>query len=137
MSINERLDMERQYRDQESTQSRLAGRLKFACCRRCGSADGMQKVHRRTLAEMTDTEIAALASWYRLEPSYMAEYRYYPCPRCNRGIIISRDFVIVSTDEVLEWRNADPMSPDYAALAAEPEQVLASLVDRDSAGLEG
>ena len=131
--------MERQEWQDTKPQDRYAGRLKFTGCRRCGGFDGMQAVHRETLAEMTDREIEALASrygWYRLSVSHMAEYFYYPCPRCNRSIIISRDFCIVPTSEVLEWIDRDPMAPDCAALAAEGP-VLASEDSRASTGLEG
>ena len=142
MSIEERFDTERQHYDQER-QSRWAGRRKFEFCRWCGSVGGMQAVHRETLMEMTDHEIRLLAPWYRDRDSLTDDYLYYPCLRCNRSIVCNQpivipgDYVPVPTNKVLTvWRIADPMAPDYAALAAEPVAATASGDSRESAGLE-
>jgi len=148
MSVEERLDLEREDHHHESTQARLGGRGKSAYCRQCKSNFRMQSVHRETLAKMTDAEIEALGPWYRCPESLTDEYLYYPCPACNWPVVITNDFASVPIDEVLgKWRTdcglpnwgEDPreMKPDYAALAAEPEAVTAGQDSRDSAGLEG
>jgi hypothetical protein len=123
-------------------QDQFAGRGKFTGCRQCGNPDGMQAVHRETLMEMTDHEIRLLALWYRDRDSLTDDYLYYPCPRCNRSIVCNQpivipdDYVPVPTNEVLTvWRIADPMAPDYAALAAEPEAVTAGQDSRENAGI--
>lgn len=137
MSTEQRLDLEREDRRHESTQARLGGRRKFTGCRRCGTDHGMQAVHRETLTEMTDCEIEALAPWYRYHESLTDEYLYYPCPRCNWPIVIPDDYTPVPTNDILtKWCIADPMQPDYAALAAEPEPVSQIEDSRESAGLE-
>ena len=158
MSTEERFDMERQYHDAESPLARLSGRLKSACCRECGSADGMKSAHRETLVGIPRTieggEI--VARWHR-DPGN-DEYLFHPCLSCNRDRIIPAGFILMTADEVLAWLDTDPMAPDYeaqgqddyskldwgedpremepdyAALAAE-EPVLASQDGRESAGL--
>lgn len=120
--------MERQEWQDTKPQDWYTGRLKFTCCHRCGSEDGMQAVHRDTLAEA----IPAL-SWYK-EPGN-AEYLFYPCPRCNHWRIIPDGYAHVSLDDIQAWLDRDPMQPNYAALAAEGP-VLASQDSRKGAGLE-
>jgi len=120
-------------RDHESTQARLSGRLKFACCRRCGSADRMQAVHQNTLAEMTGIELSWLTWYYSTGND---EYLFYPCPLCNPTRIIPTGFELLSLPGVLYWINYDTlMQPDYAALARE-EPVSQIKDSRDSAGME-
>lgn len=128
--------------DYESTQARLADRGKYTGCRECGTDYGMQSVHRETLTVMTDHEIRLFAPWYRYRESLTDDYLYYPCPTCNRSvvcnqpIVIPDDFVPVPTGDVLtKWRIANPMSPDYEALAAEPVAATAGQDSCDSAGL--
>ena len=131
MTIKQRFDLERDDRRHESTQARLAGRLKSACCHRCGSEDGMKAVYRDTMIQYG---VVYSRSWHR-EPGQDG-YLFYPCFHCNPDRNIPAGFIQMTPDEVLDWvnRNTNPMAPDYAALAAE-EPVLASLVDRDSAGI--
>ena len=138
MSTEQQLDLEREDRHHESTQARLSDRLKFACCRRCGSADGMQSVHRDTLASMPIKRIGLLADIYAIygEPGN-DEYLFYPCPHCNRDRVIFDGYESLSLRDVLYWITPAPdtqMAPDYAALAAE-EPVLASEDSRASAGI--
>lgn len=118
MSIEQRLNLERDDRRHESTQARLNGRLKSACCRQCGSTDGMQRVYRETIARMAPYDVNR-NRWYRGPDG--DEYIFYPCENCNWARVIPNDFVLMTTDEVLTWCTIDPMSPDYAALAAEPQ----------------
>lgn len=125
MSIKQRSDLEREDRDHESTQARLAGRLKFACCRQCGSADGMQAVHGDTLTEMPPPVL-----WYkRLDE---VEYLFYPCPQCNHWRNIPDGYTHASLDDIQNWLNRDPMAPDDVAPAVE-EPALASQDSREGA----
>ena len=135
MIIEQRLNLERDGRRHEGTQARLAGRLKFACCPICGSADGMDAVHRDTMALLNTEHIRLLAPWYLGYSD--SEHLFHACDRCNRRGAIPTGFVRIRVADVPAWIDDNPMQPDYAALAAEPEPVLASLRDRESAGLEG
>jgi len=134
MSIDERLDLERDDRRHESTQARLGGRLKFEFCHWCGRPDGMKSVHRETLEVMEVAAIAPLA-WYRERGN--AEYLFYPCSECNRYWTIPDGFMLMLLGDVLEWRGTliDPMAPDYEALAAEPKPRSRITDSRESAGI--
>lgn len=135
MSIEERFDMERQYRDQESDQARYAGRRKFNFCHRCGAIDGMQVIYHETMERMGVDEIVSLTPWYSAprEPYYL----FCACPRCNRDKVIPDGYKPMSIDGVLYWTgHAVSMAPDYATLA-EPEAATAGQDSRESAGLEG
>ena len=127
--------LERDAHRHEGTLARLGGRLKFTGCPECGSQDGMQAVHRETLAEMPPPTLAWIKhqclAWYR-EPGN-AENLFYPCPECNHLRTIPDGFVVIY--DILVWLSRDPMSPDYAALAAE-EPVSQIGDSRDAAGLE-
>ena len=118
----------------EGTLARYAGRRKSACCRLCGSPDGMQKVHRDTLTIMEPAQIAALAPWYS-ELGNDAEYLFFTCRSCNQDRIVPDTFEALSLADVIYWLNPDPMQPDHTALAAE-EPVSQIGGSRDSAGLE-
>ena len=134
MSVEERFDMERQYRDQE-TQSRWTGRREFEFCRECGRVDGMKAVHRDTLAEMPPPVLGWIKNqqlWWWREPGN-SEYLFYPCTTCNPDRIIPASFV--SVIDIQAWLDADSMAPGYAALAAEPEAATAGEDSRDSAGI--
>lgn len=112
MSIDERLDLERDDRRHESTQARLGGgRLKFTCCPECGSDFGMHGVCREALAESSSTAIERFAPWYRDSDNDLL--LYYPCLMCNRGGEHIPDWLEWMTEQdVLAWLNADPMAPD-------------------------
>jgi len=119
MSVEQRLELERQDRDYESLVARLHGRRKFTGCHECGSPDGMQKVHRDTLMGMKSGQVAGLA-WYA-ELGNDREYLFYPCLICNP--IVPDIFEALSLADVLDWLDLpwlarDPMAPDYEALAA-------------------
>lgn len=104
--------MERQEYMDTKPQDRYSGRLKSACCRRCGSADGMQSVHRKTLAELSADVIALTAPWY--SETGNNEYLFHVCPECNRNGIIPDGFMSVTTS-ILIWCYCAPdsMLPDY------------------------
>ena len=131
----ENLRMEEAYRDQESNQARLAGRGKSACCRQCGSADGMRSVHRDSLGTARDA--VWYGRWY--EEQGNSEYLFYACETCNWTRLIPTNFEELSRDGVQDWldRDTDPKAPDWAALAAEPGAATAGQDSRESAGLEG
>ena len=119
MSIEERLDLEHEYRDQEGTLARLSGRLKFAWhCRECGNDFGMHGVDRETLAAAPRVTLDALAPWY--EDPGNDRILYHPCLYCNyHGDRIPDGMEQLEIEDVLAWLIRDPMAPDYAALAAE------------------
>ena len=133
MSAEERFDLERQYHDQEGHVARLAGRLKSACCRQCGGVDGMQAVHRETMDSMPAEALRLLdVLYYR---AGTGAYLFYACNRCNQDKVIPDGLSALGLDDILCWINIGRPRPDYAALAAEPEPVLTSLRDRESAGI--
>jgi len=108
MSLTQEIiEMENEYRHLESNQARLSGRWKFACCRRCSSIDGMQKVHRDTLIVMSTDQVAAV-TWYS-ELGNDDEYLFIPCCHCNSDKIIPDIFEVLNTEDVLYWlENDDP-----------------------------
>lgn len=115
-------------------QDRYGGRFKFEFCHRCGSQDGMQSCHYECMIILTVTVIELLAPWFS-EPGNDAEL-FYPCHTCNRAKIVPLVFDPLGIADVLAWVNErDPMAPDWAALAAEPEAALASIDSRESAGI--
>lgn len=122
----ENANLERDAIRHEDTLARLGGRGKFDWpCLECGSPDGMRSVHREILA-MLSHNIMERLSWYR-EPGNDLVL-YYSCWACNPdGKRTPNDWEPLSADEVLAWLNddTDPMDPDYAALAAEPEAATA------------
>ena len=121
-------------RDYESTQARLAGRLKSACCSQCGSVDGMQAVHRDTMDSMPVEVLRLLDTlYYRAGNS---TYLFYACHHCNRARVIPDGLSALGLDDVLCWINIGHPRLGYAALAA-VEPVLASEDSRESAELEG
>lgn len=103
MSVEERFDMERQYHDQESTPARYAGRRKFTGCSQCGSVDGMNSVHRETLAQLDAEVITLLSPWYSAPED--GEYLFHACRRCNRQDIIPAGYVRIRG--VTAWLNGD------------------------------
>ena len=119
----------------ESNLARLGGRRKFQFCYQCGSQDGMQAVRRETLEEMPRTREGGeiLATWHR-EPGN-DEYLFHSCLSCNRDKVVPAGYISMTADEVLNWLDRDPMAPDYAKLAAEPEPVSQIEDSRESAGL--
>ena len=137
MTIEQRLDLEREDRRRESTQARLGGRRKFAMCRRCGSNYGMQNVHRDTLAEMPLPTLNWIKSrkfgWYRELDN--DEYLFYPCSTCNPGRVVPDGFMAMH--DIQAWLDRDPMALDYEALAAKPVAATAAEDSRAAAGLEG
>ena len=136
MTIEQRLDLERQYHDQESNQARYAGRLKCTGCSICGSVDGMNSTHRETLAQLDAEIITMLAPWY-LAPED-GEYLFHACRRCNRQGIVPAGYVRMRVADIPAWldRDTDPMALDYEALAREPVTATAGQDSRDAAGLE-
>lgn len=94
-------------------QDRYAGRRKFTGCRECGSVDGMQAVHWKTLEKMSKASIE-LFNWHELLGR--DEYLFYPCRFCNPNRNVPGDFVPLAIDEAMAWFD-DPMDPDYEALA--------------------
>ncbi len=133
MTIDQRLDLERDDRDHESPQARLAGRGKYNFCHWCGRPDGMKSVHRETLAELSAVTIALMAPQYS-EPGN-DEYLFHTCPECNRGEIVPEGYRCVPLAEIT-YADDNPMSPDYEALAR--EEPVSQITDaRKSAGLEG
>ena len=135
MTIEQRLDLEREDRRHEGTLARLAGRRKFTCCPICGSADGMDSVHRDTMMLLNAEHIKLLAPWYLGYSD--SEHLFHACDRCNRRGAIPTGFVRIRVADIPAWisDDADPMAPDYAALAAEPEAATAGQDSRESAGL--
>ena len=111
--------------------------IENADCRECGSNFGMYSICREALEWLPRESIERLAPWYK-DPGN-SWVLYCPCLACNWEFKhIPDSFEPVSVDTVLGWINENgPMAPDYAALAAEPEPVLASTDSRDSAGLKG
>ena len=101
MSIEERLDLEREDRRHEGTLAQLGDRRKFTGCHQCGSIDGMQAVHRETLAELSAAVIALAAPWYRVAGN--SEYLFYVCPECNRDKIVPGGFEPLALVYVLRW----------------------------------
>ena len=94
--------------EHESPQARYASRLKFACCRQCGTDYGMQPVYWKTLEEMSEASIK-LHSWHELpDRPDRDEYLFYPCRFCNPDGNIPDGFVPLAVDEVLIWFT-DPM----------------------------
>ena len=136
MSIDEQLNMERQYRDQESNQARYAGRRKFHGCPECGSDFGMRSMEREIVTMLCPDAIASLGPWYEEPDNDLV--LYYPCFVCNYlGERIPDAWEKLETEEdVLEWcKQPDPMAPDYEALAAEPAAATASQDSHESAGI--
>jgi len=116
-------------------QDRYVGRRKFTCCRECGSVDGMQAICREALEDMAAVTIQWLAGKYQYQQN--DEELFYPCHFCNPDRDVPDGYTSLTVAEVMTWLDRDPMQPDYDALAAEPEPVLASEIDRESAGMEG
>ena len=131
MTIEQRLSLEQEDRRHEGTLAQLGDRHKFTGCRQCGSKDGMQAVYWKTLGKMSKAS-SKLFDWHELPGR--DEYLFYPCYFCNPDRNIPDGFVPLAVDEVLAWFD-DPLAPNYEALAAEPEAMLASLDSRESAGL--
>jgi len=113
------------------TTADVAAWLKFACCQ-CGSVDGMQAVHRETLAEYETLAEIAPVSWYK-EPGNV-ECFFYTCPYCNHWRIVPDGYAHVNLDDIAAWFNHDPMAPDYEALAAE-EPTSQTGDSRESTGI--
>ena len=107
MSVEERFDLERQYRDQESALAHLGGRRKFTGCPECGSEDGMFSATREEMAEFLPGGIERLAPWHK-EPGNDLVL-YHECMFCNwrgcRGV--PDDLEPVDIEAVLEWFNRD------------------------------
>ena len=121
----------------EKPQGRFAGRLKFAWnCLECGNDFGMFSATREEMEQFLPGAIERLAPWYR-EPGNSLVL-YHLCFACNwRGVQgIPDNFESLSTADVLTWFDADPMAPDYDALAAE-EPVSQAGDSRDAAGSIG
>ena len=118
MSIEERLDLERQYHDHEGVLAHFGGRHKFTGCRQCMSQDGMRGVCRKTLAELSKTGIKLLGPWH-LELGNNEEL-FRPCHSCNPDRNVPDSYEPLRVDDVLTWLNddTDPMQPDYAAAGA-------------------
>lgn len=134
MTIEQRLDMERQYRDYEGMPARLVGRRKFNFCHRCGSLDGMRAVNRDTMDSMPAEALRLLDTlYYRAGNS---AYLFYACHHCNRDKVIPDGFSALGLDDMLCWINIGRPRPGFAALAAE-EPVSQIEDSRDSAGTEG
>jgi len=131
IELEQRLDLEREDRRHESTLARLGGRGKFTGCHQCMSPDGMRSVHQDTIARMDPYDINR-NRWYRGPDG--DERIFHQCWTCNWTRVIPEEFALMTLWEVLNWRdNADPMSPDYEALAA--EEPRSQITDaRDSAG---
>lgn len=111
-------------------QDRYVGRRKFTGCRRCGSRDGMQNVHRDELRRFATPLSAAvseiLMSLYS-EPGN-SEYLFYACYCCNRDRVIPNGLETMSLPDVLHWIGPNTsMAPDYAVLTSEDS--------RESAGI--
>ena len=133
----ENATMERREAMDTRPQDRYAGRLKFACCRQCGSDFGMRSMEREVVAMLCPDAIASLAPWYEEPDNDLV--LYYPCFVCNYlGERIPDAWEKLEAEEdVLEWcKQPDPMAPDYGALAAEPEPWSRITDSRESAGLE-
>lgn len=112
----ETAEMQRREAMETRPQDRYAGRRKFACCRQCGSVDGMRSVCREMLAELSETGIKLLGPWHSELGN--DEELFRPCRFCNPDRI-SDGYEPLSAKDVLAWLDRDPMAPDYAALAAE------------------
>ena len=121
----ETADMQRCEAMETRPQDWYARRRKFQFCPECGSKNGMQAVHRETLAEAMPAVL-----WYK-EPGN-AEYLFYSCPYCNHWRIVPDGYAHASLDDISAWLCANPMAPDYEALAAE-ELVSQNEDSRDSA----
>lgn len=132
--------MQRREAMETRPQDRYSGRLKFTGCRQCMSEDGMRSIHRDELRRFVTPLSMAIADIVATlcGESGNDEYLFYTCHHCNEDRAIPNGYETMSLSDVLTWLadDADPMAPDYAALAAE-EPVLASQADRDAAGLEG
>lgn len=117
MSTEQRLDLEREDRRHESTQSRYAGRLKFTGCHECGGVDGMRSVHHDELQRFATPLSAAVTQLLMTlysEPGN-SEYLFYSCRYCNGDGIIPDSYEPMSLADVLYWINYSdvPMAPDY------------------------
>ena len=127
----------------EGTLARYAGRRKFTGCPECGSTFGMFGATQEQIIEFLPGAIKRFAPWYKDPANDLV--LYYPCWQCNFGsqYSVPDGFEPISVTNVLYWscsamidRLNSTLEPDYTALAAE-EPVLASDMDRNSAGLEG
>ena len=109
MSIEQRLDLEREDRQHESTLARLGGRLKFTGCPECGSDFGMYSASREEMAIFLPGAIERLAPWYKEADNDLV--LYHECMFCNwrgcRSVPDGMEPVGIVT--VLEWFNRDPM----------------------------
>ena len=124
--------MERQEWQDTRPQDRYAGGLKFTMCRRCGSKDGMQTIHRETIDSMPVKALRLLSTlYYRIGNS---AYLFYACHHCNRAKVIPDDFSALGLDDILCWINIGHPRPGCATLAAE-EPVSQIKDSRESAGL--
>lgn len=132
MTIEQQLDLERDDRRHESPVARLAGRLKSACCRQCGSADGMRAVHRDTMDSMPAEALRLLDTLYYASGN--SAYLFYACHCCNRDKIIPGGFSALGLDDMLCWINLGRPRPNCDALAREPEAATAGQDSRNSAG---
>ena len=127
----ETADLQRREAMDTKPQDRYTGRRKFTMCRQCGSDFGMWGICREVLARMPYS--AQYVRWHREAGN--DEYLFCICAVCNQdGIIPPSGFTEMTADEVRAWLDADPMTPDYAALAAE-EPVTAGQDSRESAGM--
>ena len=139
MSIEQRLNLERDDRCHESNQARYAGRLKLHGCPECGSDFGMFSATREQMAKFRPGAVERFAPWYSETGNTLV--LYYPCWVCNFDgkCPVPDSFELLTIADVVAWFNlpwfdCDPMTPDYEALAA--EKPVSQIGDsRDSAGL--
>ena len=106
--------MERQEYMDTKPQDRYSGRRKFTGCRECGSNFGMHGFCRKVLAVMYYS--VRYVCWHKETGN--DEYLFCICEACNRDGVIPGGFTKITATEVQAWLNRNPMSPDYAALAA-------------------
>jgi hypothetical protein len=80
--------------EQQRRQREDIARARYGCFW-CGSDDGMQWIHRKTLAAM-ESRTRQLLTLYALGGD--TQYLYYPCPECRRAPPVPAEFTLLTME---------------------------------------